>query len=317
MSGRLLLLRRPAAVLALLLAPSLALAAAPVHKSFETGPGGRLTVDTEVGAITVHAGSTDRVEVTVTREGRGNDDLKLSFEQDGKDVTVRGELPGWFHMSWSGKVEFDVTVPQSFDLDLETSGGEIAVFGVHGGVEARTSGGGLHFEEVVGKVDGRTSGGGVVVRSVLGDVTVGSSGGPIEVHGVRGSIEAKTSGGGVSMEDVGGSVVARSSGGPITLLEVGGPVDAHTSGGGIEVSLTRSPGGESKLSTSGGGITLRVPADAAFDLDARTSGGRVTSDLPVTVRGSVKEGSLQGPVNGGGPTVTLRSSGGGIRILRR
>jgi hypothetical protein len=74
--------------------------------------------------------------------------------------------------------------------------------------------------------------------------------------------------------------------------------------------------GPVKLSTGGGGITVSMAATATFDLDARTSGGGVSTDLPVTVVGKVEHGRLQGPVNGGGKTVELRSGGGGIHLKK-
>ena len=71
-----------------------------------------------------------------------------------------------------------------------------------------------------------------------------------------------------------------------------------------------------KLSTGGGGISVSVPATAAFNLDAKTSGGGVSTDLPVTVVGKLVDGRLQGPVNGGGKAVQLRSGGGSIHLKK-
>jgi hypothetical protein len=51
-------------------------------------------------------------------------------------------------------------------------------------------------------------------------------------------------------------------------------------------------------------------------LDAKTSGGRVHTELPVTVVGKIEEGHLEGPVNGGGKSLQLRSGGGSIHLNR-
>jgi DUF4097 and DUF4098 domain-containing protein YvlB len=71
-----------------------------------------------------------------------------------------------------------------------------------------------------------------------------------------------------------------------------------------------------KLSTGGGGITVSIPTTAAFNLDAKTSGGGVSTDLAVTVVGKMEHGRLEGPVNGGGKPVVLRSGGGSIRLKK-
>lgn len=52
----------------------------------------------------------------------------------------------------------------------------------------------------------------------------------------------------------------------------------------------------------------------AVDLDARSSGGGVHSDVPITVQGAQDNDMLRGRINGGGPKLVLRSSGGGIRV---
>ena len=52
----------------------------------------------------------------------------------------------------------------------------------------------------------------------------------------------------------------------------------------------------------------------ALDVDAHTSGGKVIFDLPITVHGSNSRNELRGELNGGGPLLKLRSSGGSIKL---
>jgi len=51
-----------------------------------------------------------------------------------------------------------------------------------------------------------------------------------------------------------------------------------------------------------------------LNLDAKTSGGRVHTDFPVTVRGEISRRMLKAELNGGGPELYLRTSGGSIHI---
>ena len=70
------------------------------------------------------------------------------------------------------------------------------------------------------------------------------------------------------------------------------------------------------LSTSGGSVTAWVEEGTGFQLDARTSGGGVKAE-GVTIKiesGSLGRSKLVGEVNGGGPTLKLRSSGGNINV---
>ena len=82
------------------------------------------------------------------------------------------------------------------------------------------------------------------------------------------------------------------------------------------VFLSRQPRADSRLSTSGGGITLQIAPNVSVDLDAHTSGGDVDTEVPVTLLGRQNESSIEGKVNGGGPKLVLRSSGGDIRIRK-
>jgi hypothetical protein len=63
-------------------------------------------------------------------------------------------------------------------------------------------------------------------------------------------------------------------------------------------------------------VRTEIDPGASVSIDATASGGSVNSEVPVTVQGKIERGSLRGDMNGGGPTLRLRSSGGGVRIVR-
>ena len=49
-------------------------------------------------------------------------------------------------------------------------------------------------------------------------------------------------------------------------------------------------------------------------VNAGTSGGRVRTEFPVTIRGEISKRKLQAKINGGGPELYLRTSGGSIYL---
>lgn len=279
---------------------ALAAAEVPLHRSFNVAPGGTLTLDADVGDIQVSPGAGG-VSIDVFRRGRAAQDLEVSFDQQGNDVNVTARYQHgsrWFN--WSGDLDarFVVTVPSRYNVRLNTSGGDIRVGDLQGEVRCKTSGGTIRTGNIGGPIDARTSGG------------------DISVDGVTARADLHTSGGSIDVRHVGGDLYARTSGGGITIEEALGAVDAQTSGGSIRARLAQQPRGDSRLSTSGGGITLSVAANVAVDLDAHTSGGDVESDLPVLMVGRQNDSSLEGKINGGGPRLVLRSSGGGIRLRK-
>nr|WP_281285031.1 DUF4097 family beta strand repeat-containing protein [Colwellia demingiae] len=104
----------------------------------------------------------------------------------------------------------------------------------------------------------------------------------------------------------------KTSGGSLDLDNIIGKIDAHTSGGSIELKLPKNPTKDSKVKTSGGSITAHLAKNVAVNLSAKTSGGRVSSEF--TVDGKITKRSIKGTINGGGPELVLKTSGGSVRI---
>jgi len=317
------------AALLLLATPLRTSAAENVKKTFSVRPGGTIFVDSDLGTIEVQAKDNDEVVVEVERSPRGwGDDEKLlnefelSFRQEGNDVYVTGKFKkgrNWFWNRHSGDliVRYRITVPKKYNVDLKTAGGSISVDDLEGTAATRTSGGSLHFGNIVGPVTGKTSGGSISLDGCSGTADLKTSGGSLNIGNVKGNVVASTSGGSIHIGRVEGTVEAKTSGGGINVEEVAGDINASTSGGPIRATITRQPKGDCRLHTSGGGITLYVDENIAVSLEASTSGGSVKTDLPVEVIGEIKRSSLRGKINGGGPELTLHTSGGSIRIKKR
>jgi DUF4097 and DUF4098 domain-containing protein YvlB len=283
-----------------------------VEKSFPVTGAGLLRIETHGGGIRVTPSTDSVVRVTAKQKINANDEaeadellkkLELTFEQNGNNVNVVSRYekkPSGFRWgSWPPvQVEFTVTVPANFATDLNTSGGAITVGDLNGKADLRTSGGAIKLGKMGGEVDARTSGGSITLDEA------------------RGPVELKTSGGNIAVGHVGGPADLSTSGGGIKIESVSSSLRAHTSGGSIRANIAGPLKEECSLSTSGGSVTVTVDKAAAFQLDASTSGGGVdASGLTMTLERSSKDRNrLAGAVNGGGPLLKLRSSGGGISV---
>jgi DUF4097 and DUF4098 domain-containing protein YvlB len=297
---------------ALATSPAFARIERTVEKSFSVQPGGTLTVSTHGGNITVSPGAGSEVTVTARQVfGRAKTEaeadrlaaeLELTIEQQGNNVQASARSPRKARFSWGGQqqvsVHFMVTVPREFDVNLRTSGGNIEVGDLQGTAEVRTSGGNLRLGRIQGPVKAATSGGNVTVVEALE------------------RLEASTSGGNIQVDRATGSTRLRTSGGSITVAHASGALDASTSGGNVRATVDGPMHGPVALNTSGGSVELQVLAGAAFRLDASTSGGRVRADgLTITLDSSgARRDRISGVVNGGGPDVRLRSSGGNVTV---
>jgi len=302
-------------------------------QSYRVEPGGKLAVEADRGSIEVKSSNGDQVAIEVLRKVKGESRARaeevlknheVKFSQDGDTVHVRAELDKGWASGWRDKgrnlqVRFLISVPKKFNVDLKTSGGSVKVADLTGQARSQTSGGSLNFGQIEGPIFGRTSGGGINVAGCHGDVDIKTSGGSIHLGDVDGNINAQTSGGSLTVKQVTGKTMVKTSGGSIEVAEVKGSLEAITSGGSITASVADQPSGNCRLETSGGSIKVSLSDKVAVDVDAKTSGGGVKTELPVAavVRGEHRPNVLQGKINGGGPTLSLHTSGGGIFLQKR
>ena len=315
-----------------------------IERTYSVKVGGNLTIVSEFGAIEVETADQNQVEIVVTKAAKSLNrsakealaDFEVVFSPEDTDVHIEGKFKQgqerWRKILNRLEIRFHVTVPKDYNVDLETQAGGIKVGDLDGKVRAHTSGGSLRFGNITGTVWGRTSGGSIELTSCGSPVDLKTSGGSIEVvdvqaqtsggslrfGAIQGSIWGKTSGGSIGVASCSGGADVKTSGGSIKLQSIGGDVNAKTSGGSIHAVMETQLQDACNLRTSGGGITVVLIPDIAINVDAETSGGRVSTDFTVAsiIQGKVPKNKLKGSINGGGPLLTLHTSGGNIYLQK-
>lgn len=286
-----------------------------IEKSFSVEPGGLLKVETQGGTVRVETSNDSTVKVVAKLVIKADSDreadkilekLSLVIEQSGQGVTATAKYDkkpsAWRWGSWPPvQVSFVVTVPTRYNVSLKTSGGDVSV------------------SDLNGKAHARTSGGNITLGKITGDVDAGTSGGNVRLAEGRGSVKLNTSGGNVTVDHAIGPTDLDTSGGDISVGSVENTLKASTSGGNVTAGILGAFEGDCYLDTSGGSVRAKVSRDAAFNLDASTSGGDVkAAGLTITIeKGGTGKSRLAGKVNGGGPLLKLRSSGGDIIVETR
>jgi len=307
-----------------------------ISKSFTVEPGGSVTVAADQGDIELIVGKQNAVEVAVEREVKGVSESqaakilkkhKVTATLEGNTVYVEarfGKAPDDIALAKREPgltVHIRISVPRKFDANLETEGGTIEATGLEGSVEAKTSGGDLCFTNIHGLVNGQTSGGNVRILGGADKLEVRTSGGTIVIKDYHGpAASADTSGGDISVAGCTGALAVKTSGGNISVENFSGPqLNADTGGGTIALDLASALLADSFIRTSGGNITARMADGVAANLLAATDGGMITTEIPVsaTAKGKVQENKLEGKINGGGPKLVLKTSGGNIEILKK
>lgn len=272
-------------------------------ESFTVNTPGRLEVNTSGGHIEVKGSSDKTVRVEMYATKNGHNILAEDSKLDNWDIDIsksgdRVKAIAKHHNSWSVfgnhiTISFVVYTPREMSTDLNTSGGHIAIRGLSGKQYIATSGGHLELADLKGTIRARTSGGHISVSDVEGDLDAHTSGGHIDVRKSEGSLKVRT------------------SGGHINLADVSGTIDARTSGGNIRADL-KSIAKSVNLRTSGGNIKISVPDKTGLNLNLK--GSYVSTNLQ-NFSGKVERDEVDGTLNGGGPQITARTSGGTVSLL--
>jgi len=131
-------------------------------------------------------------------------------------------------------------------------------------------------------------------------VEVTNTNGQVRVSGLSGRVNARTTNGGVRGEGLTGDI------------------DARSTNGGVVIDLASVSSGHVKLHTTNGGVTLTLPETAKADLSASvTNGGISIGEFQGLDVSEKSRRHFEARLNGGGSSVELQTTNGGIRIRPR
>jgi hypothetical protein len=167
-------------------------------------------------------------------------------------------------------VQFVVTVPAAFSVDVSTGLGDIETADLGGRVSLSTQGGNITagrigmagpplargerplakietqgghitLKDVAGDLDAYTAGGHILAGKIDGNARLHTGGGHIRAAKIGGTARLETEGGNIAVGEAGSIVNVRTTGGQIDFGEVRGSVHAETGGGGIRVLSVSGP----------------------------------------------------------------------------
>lgn len=133
-------------------------------------------------------------------------------------------------------------------------------------------------------------------------VDLRNTNGKVQLNGLSGEVHARTVNGGVSGQDL-----------TVTTLE------ASTVNGGVDIEIVEpiGDGATVDLECVNGGVELALPGDSRARVLARvTNGGISADDLPLDTIGEPTRRRVEGTLNGGGASVTLETTNGGVRLTK-
>ena len=276
---------------------------AEFDKEFKVAEDGKLKIEDVTGDVNIKTWNKNLVRIkevlqmdVYTKEEAEAvlEDAKTRYSQNGNTITIGG---GNSYRSYMNS-KYDITLPEKFNANVKTTGGDIHVEKLSGKAELKTAGGDIELNNMKGMVEATTAGGDVKVVKNTNSVQLKTSGGDIDIVDVMGEVDAKTSGGDITVRNNKAKVDVKTSGGDIRLENVGPDVSAKTSGGDIEINGTR---GDISVSTSGGDVDIVKVNGVVY---ARTSGGGInvsnveTGAVVSTSGGDINLDDIRGYIEG-------------------
>ena len=276
------------------------------HYSYDLKPGGRLTVESFNGSVEIYGWDKDKVEINGTKYASTRDllnEIKIEVTPSADLIQIRTLVPSMEGRRGNRGARYVIHLPIRTRLErIESSNGPLRVESIDGEGRLKTSNGPVRLVKFRGNVDVRTSNGPITLDEFSGEALLATSNGPIKASGVRGYLDAST------------------SNGPLTATvddpDSARPLKLRTSNGPLTLTLPSGRLADVSAVTNNGPITLRLPASANARLKARTSNSNVTCDFGLNQVTLQSKTEVEGVIGQGGPILDLRTSNGGIRVVR-
>jgi hypothetical protein len=227
------------------------------------------------------------------------------------------------------RVHFRLYIPRKCSVDLQNHIGDIRINGLSGNHRYKSQFGSIYLDNIKGRISsaGKNLGRKVEINHCEGDLKLSSGGsnlsilhcsgnmdfntdgGNIRILNYQGYLNCRTKGGNIRVVSFNGELKAASWGGNIKVEHLNGDLTANTMGGNVSLKA-RKIENYAWLQTSGGNIRFDFFENQRFDLSAKAN--RVKAKGNFTFQGNQSRTRWTGQVNGGGPDVRLKTSGGHI-----
>ncbi|MFA0963326.1 DUF4097 family beta strand repeat-containing protein [Roseivirga sp. BDSF3-8] len=203
-------------------------------------------------------------------------DIQMEARKDRGDFLITvNQVSGGYQDGL--KVSIKLYVPEAYNTDINTSGGDV------------------QFRNYTG-----------------GEHTVKSSGGEIALNGFKGTMDGDTNGGETNVLMAEGDITLRTSGGNAWLAGLDATLDLDTDGGNINADMSALRDFV-RINTGGGSIQIAFPEEASMALDVMASTVYVTGN---TGSSYPSKGNFKKKYGAGNTPVTINAGPKGIvRLL--
>ncbi len=321
--------------------------------------GSHVTIETSRGTVNVHADDSTDLRVNASETAHASNestadrmvkDVQIVIDKTSDGFLVHPVNQDVSHGSIS--VDFEITVPKSSVVTVNTGRGDIHIADVAGAVTVSSTQGDIEIHDcgsdvtaALTKGDARITnakgnvrvtgkGNEIEVTDVAGDATVnGEFFGPIRVRNVSktthyqsqkadlqlvhltGLLELDSRS--IEVSDVGGLANLATQNKDIEVENVAGKLNIADTNGSVKVGYAQPPKENISIANDSGEVDLTLPSQSTFEIAAFSKSGEVQSDFDNPSLNATSEngnGKLSGRVGSSGPKINIVTSYGTINI---
>ena len=295
----------------------------PYSGKFDIAPGGTLVLRLDAGAgIVVRGWDQRRVQIDGYAAGADARRVAVEMNKEGSRVTLIVRPKDSSQNNFSSSNRFEIRVPQRFDIDLKSAGGELTAEGIEGTIHGSTGGGDLNLTRLHGTTRLSTGGGEIRVSDSDLSGNVSTGGGEVRIVRVKGGLRGTSGSGPVIYTETGregetgglGDIEVDASGTKITYSKGGGEGLLNVEKAGGPIQLDSAPHG-ARVTTGGGDVEI---GSSAGTVEATTGGGNMRfGPVSGSLGASTGAGDIQVTLSGRDESrsVDLGSGHGRVELL--
>src|SRR6202050_855769 len=319
-----------------------------------------VSINTSRGDITIFADEDNQIRVVATKTVRASNEdesrrrarqVTISVSPDKGGYEISPSIPAWYSRT---RVDFEVHLPKTVNLTLQTGNGDIIVNDIQGQINLTSGNGSIEIHDSKGDVTATVQKGDVRMTNIQGDVHLMGHGNDIELSGIQGNAaidgdflgsiqidnvsettrynssrtdltllrlqgRLEMDSGSLQISDALGNIKLTTRNRDVELDNIAGRLDLADAHGDISITFKKPPKDEINITNDSGPVDPALPSHSTFEIAAASRSGEINSDFEagtLTEQNAEESSSLNGKVGTRGPKISITTSYGTISLRK-
>ncbi|MFC1563867.1 DUF4097 domain-containing protein [candidate division KSB1 bacterium] len=256
-------------------------------KTYDFDDNGYLSVDNVNGNITISSWSKNEVEVEIIERRRGDYEVEIDISYSRNRLRISTNIPRSGRFRRSATVNYRIKVPEKIEIMAESTNGSVEIENISGQVEAQSTNGNVNLFNISSDIEARTTNGNIELRDITGRISANTTN---------------------------QSIIIRSADSE--------QISATTTNGNIRAEFDLKDDGYYKMRTTNGSVDIIIPEESKADVDISCKLNNFRTDFDISGfnrrerdrRDSYSTRRIRGRINGGGASLSVGTTNGGVSL---